>query len=55
MEIFRVLAGILHIGNVMFQENEDEPETCFIPVRSLSIIINRFYADKLGWGKATDW
>ena len=35
MEIFRVLSGILHIGNVMFTEDEEQTETCFIPVSSL--------------------
>ena len=30
-EVFRILSGILHMGNLIFQE-EDDRETCFLPV-----------------------
>ena len=37
LELFRVLAGILHMGNVQFKE--EDGETCSIPVLIYIILI----------------
>lgn len=33
MEIFRILAGILHLGNIELKEDENSSECTIIPVR----------------------
>jgi len=35
MEIFRVLSGILHLGNVTLDEDK-KADTCYVPVRTVS-------------------
>ena len=35
MDIFRIISGILHMGNIMFSERDGESENCFIPVSDM--------------------
>lgn len=37
MEIFRVLSGILHMGNVVFKQKEEDSEASFVPVSFINI------------------
>lgn len=42
MEIFRILAGILHLGNVELKEDENSSESTIIPVRENNVITLSF-------------
>lgn len=39
MEIFRILAGILHMGNVELKEDENSSESTIIPVRESNVMM----------------
>ena len=32
MEIFRIVSGILHMGNVLFSDNDKDSDSCYIAV-----------------------
>jgi len=40
MDIFRILSGILHMGNVLIEKDERAIDKCFIAVSSDGLFVN---------------